>query len=231
MSIKMELAALRERQRELDGIIQKISVKLAEEEAKHEAINHKVEQLLQRKSELAIRLYEEQKRELQDQTQKVNEIRANFACHQDEYSLNSAKIKAYLEDTSFYIGEQVAFLVQAFLGYVSEHEAEIGRNVISKFSIEEFKILTGWELVPDGHFVIKFNEDVIFKSKDYYFERIICTETYDAGWEDRRMVMSDWYVQYAEDFKKFFRKTLSEKFESENFALAFDENFFILELL
>lgn len=231
MSIKMQLASLRERQKELDGIIHTLSGELAEEESKQEAISHKVEQLSQRKSELAVKLFEEQKGELQRQTQKVNGLRTNFAHYQEEYSLNSAKIKAYLEDTSFYISEQVAILVQAFLVYVSEHEAEIGRNVISKFSIEDSKRLLGWELVPDGYFVIKFNEDVIFKSKDYYFERSICTEIYNESWEDRRMITSDWYVQYAEDFKKVFRDTLSEKFESENFALAFEGNFFTLELL
>ena len=231
MSIKMELASLREKQRTLDGIIHTISAELAEEESKQEAISHKVEQLLRRKSELAVRLCEEQKGELQRQTQKVNEIRADLAHHQEEYSLNNAKIKAYLEDTSFYISEQVKFLVQAFLRYFSEHEDEIGRNVTSKFFLEESKVLMGWKLVPDGHFVIKFNEDVIFKSKDYYFERTIWTETYNESWEDRQIVILDWYVQYAEDFKKIFLATLSENFETENFALVFNENGFTLELL
>lgn len=231
MSIKNELTILRERQRTIDGIIHAISVELAEEEAKHEALSRRVEQLSQRKSELAIKLCEEQKSELQQQAQRVNEVKAKMTRHQEEDSTNRAKIKAYLEDTSFYISEQVDLLVQAFLGYVSEHEAEFGRNVTSKFSIEESKRVLGYAMVPDGYFVIKYNEDIIFKSKDYYFERIICNEVYNVGWEDRRMVMSDWYVQYAEDFKKVFMATLSEKFESENFTLVFDGNLFMLELI
>lgn len=231
MSIKNELSFLRERQQTLGKIIRAISSELATEEAKQEALSNKVAQLSQRRSELAVRLCEEQKRELQRQTQEVNAIREQLTHYQEEDSVNSAKIKAYLEDTSFYINEQVEFLVPAFLEYVREHEDELGRNVTSKFFIEESKYYFCHTMVPDGCFVIKFNEDVIFKCKDYYFERNTCREAYDEGWVDRRMVMTDWYAQYAENFQKVFMATLSEKFKFESFALAFEGNSFTLELL
>ena len=69
---------------------------------------------------------------------------------------NEEKIKSYLEDTSFYINEQVAFLVQVFLDYVIEHESEVRRNKTSKFSITECKYSYHCRGTGFGAFVKKF---------------------------------------------------------------------------
>lgn len=239
MSIKSQLASLRKRQEELEKLIQDYSAELAKEESQQKSMSHEVEQLSQRKSELAVKLCQEQRQKLQVQTQKVNELRATIEHHKEEYSSNEEKIKSYLEDTSFYINEQVSFLVQAFLDYVIEHESEIGRNMTNKFSIEESKDsyqrrgagFSGFMKIPNGNFVIKFNEDVILQSKDYYFERVIAIKDYDDFWEQETISISDWYAPYAKNFKKVFMDTLAEKFKSKNFTLTFTGDSFTLDLL
>ncbi len=239
MSIKAQLASLRKRQGELEKLIQDFSSELANEESQQKSINHDVEQLSQRKSELAVKLCQEQKQKLEAQTQKVNELRATIEHYQEEYSSNKETIKSYLEDTSFYINEQVLFLVQAFLDYVIEHESEVGRNMTGKFSIAECKDsyhrrgagFGGFVQIPNGNFVIKFDEDAILQSKDYYFERAIAIKGYDDVWEQEKITIADWYAPYAKNFKKAFMDTLAEKFKSKNFALTFTGDSFTLDLI
>lgn len=239
MSIKALLASLRKRQGELEKLIQDFSSELANEESQQKCITHDVEQLSQRKFELAVKLCQEQIQKLEAQNQKVNELRATIEHCQKEYSLNKEAIKSYLEDTSFYINEQVSFLVQAFLDYVIEHKSEIGRNITSKFSIAECTDsyhrwgagFSGFEQIPNGNFVIKFDEDAILQSKDYYFERAIAIISYDDVCEQETITIADWYETYAKNFKKVFMDTLAEKFESKNFALTFTGDSFTLGLI
>ncbi|MGN1298922.1 MAG: hypothetical protein ACI4UE_02940 [Candidatus Scatovivens sp.] len=239
MSIKAQLASLRKRQEELKKLIKNFSYELANEKSQQKSITHDVEQLSQRKSELAVKLCQEQRQKLEARTQKVNELRATIEHYEEEYFSNLKTIKSYLEDTSFYINEQVSFLVQAFLDYVIKYESEVGKNMTSKFSIAECKDtyhcrgagFGGFVQIPNGNFVIKFNEDVILQSKDYYFERAIAIKGYDDVLKQETITIADWYAPYAKNFKKAFMDTLAEKFKSKNFALTFTGDSFTLDLI
>lgn len=239
MSIKSQLDSLRKRQGELEKLIQDFSIELANEESQQKSISHDVEQTSQRKSELAVKLYQEQSQKLEVQTQKVIELRSAIEHYQEEYSTNKEKIKSYLEDTSFYINEQVSFLVPSFLDYVTKHKSEIGRNMTSKFFITECKDsyhrrgagFGGFVKIPNGNFAIKFKEDVILQTKDYYFERAIYNKDYNNVWEQETITIADWYAPYAENFKKAFMDTLAEKFKSKSFVLTFTGDSFTLDLL
>lgn len=90
---------------------------------------------------------------------------------------------------------------------------------------------SGFEQIPNGNFVIKFDKDAVLQSKDYYFERAIVIIGYDDVWEQETITIADWYETYAKNFKKVFMDTLAEKFESKNFALTFTGDSFTLDLI
>lgn len=246
MSIKLELDHLRKRQSELKKSLSDFRYKLAMEESQQKSTTRAIEQLSQRKSELAVKLWQEQRQKLEIQTQKINELRENIERCRSEYSSNAETIESYLNDTSFYTNEQVSFLVQALLNYIIEHESEIGINISNKFSIAEFKYSYhcngspsgSFVKVPTGDFVIRFNEAAILQTKDYYFERDIVIKRYNAVSGLETITIADWYFPYAENFKKVFMNTFAKKYDAfakkyqyKNFTLTCTGDSFTLDLI
>ena len=232
MSIKSQLSELRERQAALDNLLKTSLNELANEELCQKLLSFDVDQLSKRNSELAIKLYHYQIQKLEHQNQKVSELKSIIEAYQKESSSNIEKITSYLEDTSFYINEQVSFLVQGFLDYVKNHETEIGTNITSQFLIEEAKdSYQSKLLIPNGNFVIKLDKTIILKTKDYYFTKNIYNIKLDPFFEQETITITDWYVEYANIFKKTFKKTLKEEFKSNNFKLTFKNDSFTIELL
>lgn len=213
MSTKSQLAFLRERQAELKKLIEVNSAQLATEEAQQTSISNAVEQYDKRKSKLSIELYQTYSKKLESQNQKVDEIRTTVDAYQKEYSSNTEKISEYLNNTSFYINEQISYLVEEFLKYVVEHELELGVCITTNFAIVactkkcgESRDTSGVD-IPTGNFFVKKitrdkESDVITQTKDYYFEESTANTYYDGYWECVRAKMEDWYKQYEEAFLK-----------------------------
>lgn len=238
MSIKSELANLRRNQEKLAGLIEDFSTKIDRKKSQQKSTSNAVEQFAKKKSELAVKLYQEYIKKLEVQDQEISELCSTLEQYRKEYSSNEEKIKSYLEDTSLYINEQIPILIQKFIKYVEDHEFELGTNITSRFVFDVIKDNHSTReaniFIPNGNFCIKKitepDDVIVAETNDYYFERNICTID-DRAFGSARIYPENWYTKYAEDFKKAFLDSLAKEFMSKNFKLTVNGDSFTLDLI
>lgn len=171
----------------------------------------------------------------------VDEIIATIGKLREECASNEKTIGNYLEDTSFYIEEQVQYLVEAFINYVKEHETELGYNIKTEFQIYPLKKTIQLECgstinVANGNMrITKLKQDKlpenILVTRDYYFEKeaeVVVKDTYNNVFCVQEQ---KWYSEYQRSFVGALDDALVKQFKSKNFKLTVNGWFFTLELI
>ena len=215
MSIKEEVENLREKQRQLEAEIKKEELKRNSEIRSKEKIEEKLNELKDKKSKLAKKIYEEYKWKIKKIEKKIEKFR-------NEYLPIKSKIDKLNSDKSFYINEQVSYLISELMSYVEKNEMKLGKNISTHFSITPCRAVDYKNCyVLNGYFEIKQNKEIVVKTKDYYFEN-------KTWW-----MLDDKGKKYITDFIKSFVESLKKDFYSENFKIVVVNEYlgeFVIEL-
>ena len=222
MSIKEEVENLREKQRQLEAEIKKEELKRNSEIRSKEKIEEKLNELKDKKSKLAKKIYEEYSRDNEEYKWKIKKIEKKIEKFRNEYLPIKSRIDKLNSDKSFYINEQVSYLISELMSYVEKNEMKLGKNISTHFSITPCRAVDYKNCyVLNGYFEIKQDKEIVVKTKDYYFEN-------KTWW-----MLDDKGKKYITDFIKSFVESLKKDFYSENFKIVVVNEYlgeFVIEL-
>lgn len=234
MSIKEELEKLRKEQEKLEQKIEKENDKKESEMSSLQQAEQRLIQFEGKKSEIAKKIYEELYQEIKECKDYIKSIEDKIEEYQNECLPIKSRIDELSYDTSFYIKEQVNYLILEFMSYVERNEMQLGKNILTEFRIKPCIYYSGKVPYhcrkPDGCFELEQDDEkfVFARTKNYYFNNRIVVRYTDGD-----CILSDWYQKYENNFITSFLESLKSNFHSENFKVVDVDNrgIFTIELI
>ncbi len=243
MSVKKQLASLREKSKSLEKQISEANSTLEKLKGRRDELKVQKEEYSARTSELAKSLFAKTQKKLDEYEEQIALVESQLEKLQSNLSETRDDIGRIESDPTQYIMEQIERMVPETLDYIKAHCEEIGTKIRKEFRVEcEAKRVDdryGAYNVPTGNLSIiacDYESDGlqpkerISITRDYYFDKSLWNSSQGA-YEETYVHYTDWFKRYISMFTKCFLEKLQDEYNFADFKLTITDSGFILELV